>query len=72
MTLPTTSDSLSRAQIVALTTRSDLLEAECAQVRRRRISWRGRLAEMGDYGRGGGSAADRRLIIEAMAALEAS
>lgn len=64
--------SLSRSQILALTTRADLLEEEAAEVRRRRISWRGRLAELGNYGTTGGSAADRRAIIEALASLEAT
>lgn len=66
------SASLTRSQILALTTRADLLEEEAATIRRRRISWRGRLAELGTYGRSGGSAADRRAIVEALASLERS
>lgn len=65
-------DSLTDSQILALTTRADLLGEEAAEVQRRGISWRGRLRELGDYGTSGGSAADRRAIVEALAALEAS
>ena len=55
----------------ALTVRADLLEAECRSVRERRLTWRGRLKEMGEYGAvGGGSAADRRAIVEFMASVE--
>lgn len=61
---------VSVAQARAMTTRPDLLRSEAEIVRDRRITWNGRLAEMGDYGFGGGSALDRRLIIEGMAALE--
>lgn len=61
---------LSRAHAVALTTRADLLAEEAALVLERRISWRGRLAELGDYGTSGGSASDRRAIVEGLARLE--
>lgn len=67
-----TQSALTRSQIMALTTRADLLEEEAATIRRRRISWRGRLRELGSYGTTGGSAADRRAIVEALAALEGS
>ena len=63
---------LTRSQILALTTRADLLAEEAEEIQRRRISWRGRLRELGDYGTTGGSAADRRAIIEALAGLEAT
>lgn len=56
----------------ALVTRPDLLAAEALIVSERRIKWAGRLVELGCYGTSGGSAADRRRIIEAMAALEAA
>lgn len=63
---------LTEAQRLTLTRRNDLLAREAELVRDQRITWRGRLAQMGDYGSfGGGSATDRRLIVEAMAALEA-
>lgn len=62
---------LTEAQRQALTTRPDLLEAEACKVRQSRKTWAGRLADLGDYGKhGGGSAGDRRLVVEAMAALE--
>lgn len=54
-----------------MTTRPDLLRSEAEIVRDRRITWAGRLAELGEFGRfGGGSALDRRLIVEGMAELE--
>jgi len=59
------------AQHLALVTRPDLLEAECAIVRERRIRWAARARELAGYGRSGGSSADRRLVAGAMAALEA-
>jgi hypothetical protein len=62
--------ALSGRQRIALTTRADLLAQESALVCERRITWQGRLGELGDYGLSGGSAADRRLIVEAMARLE--
>lgn len=69
--LPRQSD-LTKSHVSALTTRADLLAEEAALVEERGINWRGRLAELGSfYGRSGGSALDRRLIIEAMARLEA-
>ncbi|MBJ7469667.1 MAG: hypothetical protein JHD16_00115 [Solirubrobacteraceae bacterium] len=54
-----------------LTRRADLLADE-AQTHSRRpsIGWTGRLEELGEYGRSGGSAADRRQIIETLAAIE--
>lgn len=63
---------ITRHQAIALSTRADLVEKECHIVIERRISWRGRLAELGDYGNSGGSSADRRAIVEAFAAMEAS
>lgn len=57
-------------QQVALTTRSDLLAAEAKCVSRDQVTWAGRLAALGDYGTTGGSAADRRRIVEALAAIE--
>jgi len=51
--------------------RPDLLADEAHIVATRRVTWGGRLAQIGDYGTSGGSAADRRSIIETMAALEA-
>lgn len=63
--------SLTAGHIFALTTRADLLAEEAALVCERSINWRGRLHELGDYGTRGGSAMDRRLIVEAMARLEA-
>lgn len=62
---------VTREQRIALTTRADLLAEEAALVVEQRITWAGRLAQLGDYGTRGGSAADRRQIIEAMASLEA-
>lgn len=68
--LPRTAN-LTPDQRRALTTRADLLAAEAAIVRESRRTWAGRLAGLGDYGRfGGGSSLDRRLVVEAMAALE--
>lgn len=55
----------------ALTERADLLAEEAKLVCERGISWRGRLNELGDYGRAGGSALDRRTIVEYLAAVEA-
>ena len=63
-------DSLTAGHIFALTTRADLLAEEAALVAVGAINWRGRLRQLGDYGTRGGSAMDRRLIIEAMARLE--
>jgi len=63
--------TLTAGHIVALTTRSDLLAEEAALVAAGSINWRGRLRQLGDYGTRGGSAMDRRLIVEAMARLEA-
>jgi hypothetical protein len=55
----------------ALLSRADLLAAESAIVSERHINWHGRLAEMGSYGKhDGGSAGDRRAVVEAMCALE--
>jgi hypothetical protein len=65
------SHTVTRSQRLALVSRADLLAEEAALVVERRLTWSGRLAELGDYGRSGGSAADRRLIVEAMAAMEA-
>jgi hypothetical protein len=62
---------VTKSQRFALVTRADLLAEEAALVAERRITWRGRLRELGDYGTRGGSAADRRSIVEALAALEA-
>lgn len=62
---------LSRRQAIALTTRADLLEEEAALVAERGITWAGRLAGLSGYGYSGGSAADRRQIVEGMVALEA-
>lgn len=64
--------TLTRSQVFAMSTRADLVAEEAETVRRRRISWRGRLSELGDYGTSGGSASDRRAIVEAFAAMEAS
>lgn len=51
--------------------RPDLLAKEALLVSSHHINWRGRLAMLGDdYGSTGGSALDRRAIIEFMAALE--
>lgn len=61
---------MTNAHRAALVTRADLLAEEAALIEERGITWRGRLAELGGYGRTGGSAADRRAIVEAMAALE--
>ena len=62
---------MTRSQRFALTTRPDLLAEEAKHVSESNLNWRGRLRELGDYGRTGGSAGDRRLIVEALAALEA-
>jgi hypothetical protein len=61
---------LTRAQAQAMATRSDLLKAECQLVSERRVTWAGRLRETQGMGCTGGSSADRRLIIEAMARIE--
>lgn len=61
---------LTAAQRHALATRADLLAEECRIKMMDRVTWAGRLAALGDYGSTGGSAADRRLIVEAMAAIE--
>lgn len=60
---------LTAAQRFALSSRTDLLAAEAALVSERRITWAGRFAEMRDFGRAGGSAMDRRLVIEGMAVI---
>lgn len=62
---------LTHSERWALVNRADLLESECAVVREQRINWHGRKRQTEGMGRGGGSALDRRLIIEAMAKLEA-
>lgn len=69
-TQPAQVDSLSRSRQLALVTRADLLASEATLVSERSITWVGRAAELGDYGCAGGSAMDRRLIVEAMADLE--
>lgn len=61
---------MTREQRWALVNRPDLLAAEAALKVERRQTWTARLRELGDFGKCGGSAADRRLIVEAMAALE--
>ena len=53
-----------------LVDRPDLLAEEAKIVSERRLTWRGRLREFGDYGTTGGSAADRRAIVEALAQME--
>lgn len=55
----------------ALTRRADLLASEAGIVSSAKMTWAGRLRSLGtDYGRSGGSAADRRAVIEAMVAIE--
>lgn len=62
---------ITRSQARALVNRLDLLSDEVALVHRQRITWESRLAQLGEsYGTSGGSAADRRRLIEAMAAAE--
>ena len=61
---------LSHSERWTLVHRPDLLAEEASLVAERGINWRGRLADLGGYGRSGGSAGDRRLIVEAMAKLE--
>jgi hypothetical protein len=56
----------------ALIERADLLEQAAARKQEMRLNWRGMLADLGDYGRTGGSAADYRSIVEYLAALEES
>lgn len=53
-----------------LVERSDLLAEEAAKVAASGRNWRGRLADLGDYGTSGGSASDRRRIVEVLAAIE--
>lgn len=62
---------LTKSQRWALTTRADLLAEEAAIVVERKITWAGRARELADSGRSGVSAMDRRLLVEAMAAIEA-
>jgi hypothetical protein len=62
---------ISRDCAFALVTRPDLVAKEAELVSASNRNWRGRLHDLGDYGRSGGSAADRRRIVEAFAALEA-
>lgn len=54
----------------ALTQRPDLLAEEAHRVYRNGLTWRGRFKQLGSYGTSGGSAADRRAIVEYMARLE--
>lgn len=54
----------------ALLDRADLLAEEAELVSERGINWRGRMKELGTYGLSGGSASDRRSIVQFMAALE--
>lgn len=61
---------LTRSQQFALVTRPDLVASEAQIVSDEGINWKGRLAMLGDYGTRGGSAGDRRLIVEAFAAME--
>ncbi len=61
---------LTREQTFILTTRPDLVAAECLIVSERGINWNGRAKELGRYGTSGGSAADRRTIVETFAAME--
>lgn len=54
-----------------LVERPDLLAEEATRVAAARITWWRRLADLGgDYGRSGGTPADRRAIVEAMVAFE--
>jgi hypothetical protein len=61
---------LTRAHMQALTQRADLLESECAIKQDMGLTWNGRREQMRGTGQSGGSALDRRLIIEAMAIIE--
>jgi hypothetical protein len=61
---------LTRDQRCALVTRADLVASEAELVSSQHLTWAGRLAQLAGYGRSGGSALDRRLIVEAFAALE--
>lgn len=61
---------MTRDQLRALVTRADLLEAECRVRQAEGVTWAGRARALRDYGRSGGSAMDRRLLVEAMAELE--
>lgn len=49
-------------QLYALTTRADLLRDEADLIRHQGITWKGRAGQLHDCG--------RRLVVEAMAALE--
>lgn len=61
---------MNASQRNALVARADLLASEAEIVAERSITWSGRATELAGYGRSGGSAMDRRLVAEAMAALE--
>jgi hypothetical protein len=61
---------ITRAQAQALVSRSDLLSAECHAKTVQRLNWHGRLSRLEGYGVSGGSAGDRKLIVEALASLE--
>lgn len=61
-----------RDQVWALVHRPDLLATEAKIVSDRNITWVGRLRDLDSYGRSGGSAMDRRMIVEFMAEIEKS
>ena len=65
-------DGLTRDHVYALVERSDLLEAEASLHQESGLTWAGRLNQLGSYGTSGGSAGDRRLIVEALTILEAT
>lgn len=57
--------------LACLTRRADLLAEEARIVAGGLgMTWANRLRDLGDYGRSGGSAADRRQIVETLAAIE--
>jgi len=61
----------STIELKCLTRRADLLTEEAKVVGGALgMTWGERLRDIGDYGRSGGSAADRRQIIETLAAIE--